>query len=348
MGSRECVVIGYESGVKFWRRAWVTGNGSASGLLGHVCHDPELEALACGSVGFDEVGTVDAGAGASLVGRGRLSGLYGLTSPVDIVVTGAAHRRDSDDVRCHVWRYGLPTWLLAHVEDNVYVCSPELVVLQLAATRPYASLLELAYELCGDYVLLDGILHCGRHHEGTRALTTPERIAAVCACFPGARCRAVAEQLARDVLANSWSPQESQLAALMTAPRCRGGYGCGRPVLNRRIYLPDDLAALAGRGYVVPDILYPEAGTCLEYQGGVHDGMGNRKADDAKGNALLMLGISTMRVWGEQLYNLDFMDATAAHLLGELGIRRREESVKMRLRRSGLLAAFRASSRRVS
>ena len=163
------------------------------------------------------------------------------------------------------------------------MCSPELVVLQLAATRPYASLLELAYELCGDYVLLDGILRCGRHHEGTRALTTPERI-----------------------------------------------------------------AALAGRGFVVPDILYPEVGSCLEYQGGVHDGIGNRKADDAKGNALLMLGISTMRVWGEQLYNLDFMDATAAHLLGELGIRRREESVKMRLRRSDLLAAFRASSRRVS
>lgn len=347
MAGRRDVVVGGWSAIEYWRRAWVAGNGSAGGLLGSAFPDDLLsELLDAPSMLGGYPGLQPAAPAGGIALPSRLASILGLSLPVSIVVGRASARCRPSGVVSHVWSRGLVDGLVTHVEDELYVCGPELAFVQVAAQSTKSALLELAYELCGDYVRLDGSMFSGRHLGPDNALSSPFRLRAVCDLLGGFK-GAQRARLAVDVVAgNSWSPRESQLAALMTLSRSHGGYGCPKPRLNERIYLDDDMAAIAGRGYVVPDILYPEAGLCIEYQGGQHDAAGSRVSDDVKSNVLLMLGIETVRVWDTQLYDIPTMDAIAAHAYKKLGIRRGPMSAKMLVRRSDLVAGFRASSSR--
>lgn len=137
------------------------------------------------------------------------------------------------------------------------------------------------------------------------------------------------------------------MVALLALPRSRGGFGCGNPVLNKRIYLPEDLSVMAGRKYVVPDALYEDAGIAFEYQGSLHDGTGNRRRDDSKSNALLLMGIETIRVWDEQLCSPHDLGEIAAYVRKRRGIRLKMENAKMAMRQAGLMADFKALMKRV-
>ena len=61
-------------------------------------------------------------------------------------------------------------------------------------------------------------------------------------------------------------------------------------------------------------------------------------------SALLMVGIQTVSVWGEQLYNESAMEGIAGLLLESSGIDRRPDSGLMLVRRGSLMAELRASS----
>lgn len=347
MADKRDVIIGGTSAIEFWRRAWLEGNGSAVGLLGHAFPDDLLEDLAANPSLLEDYAQLRPGSGARVGFSPRaLASLLGLSQPVELAVCHASARRRPDGLDVRMWPQGLVEGLVVHLEDNLYVCVPELAFAQLAGRLSRAELVELAFELCGDYVRLDGALFEGRHLGGEHALSSPCRLRAACELFGGFRGAQNARTAAEVALANSWSPRESQLAALMTLSRPLGGYGCPAPVLNERVYLEPELARIADRGYVVPDILYRDGGFCLEYQGSQHGGSMARGRDDAKGNVLLMMGIETVRVWDEQLYDIPTMDGIAAYAYKKLGIWRRPASVKMLARQSDLVSAFRMLGRR--
>ena len=347
MAGGHVVVVGGWSAIEFWRRAWMAGNGSAAGLLGHAFPDDLLAELVDMPFMLGEYSALQPMAPAGgVASSSRLAALLGVCPPVCLVVSRAAARCRPCGIKPQVWTRGLVEGLVVHVEDDLYVCGPELAFAQVASGSTTPMLLDLAYELCGDYVRLDGSMYSGRHLGPDNALSSPFRLRAVCMLLGGFKGAQRARLVAGAVAGNSWSPRESQLAALMTLSRSHGGYGCPKPRLNERIYLDEGMAAIAGRGYVVPDILYPDARLCIEYQGGQHDAAGSRVSDDAKSNVLLMLGIETVRVWDRQLYDIPTMDAIAAHVNKKLGIRRGPMSAKMLARRSDLVGGLRASDAR--
>lgn len=346
MAATPPVIVGFESGLEYWRKAWMAGNGSAEGPLGQVAPDALLEEFRVNPLLLEDFPFLRPSAARS-AGAGRVAGLLGLDAPVSLVVDRPEKRASGSGVLARTWCRGLSQAMLAHVEENIYVCSPELVLLQLASELSYANLLDVAYELCGDFVRLGTALHEGRHLEEYRPLTSPERLAAVCGLFRHARGIKNARLVAKDVIANSWSPMESRLAALLSLPRSRGGFGCPKPVLNKRIYLPDELVELAGRGYVIPDVLYEDADLCLEYQGKQHGETSDRKRDDSKSNALLMMGIETVRVWDEQLCSPSAMGEIASYICKKHGVRLGPQSARMRIRQGDLMVAFKAMSNKV-
>lgn len=343
---RPPVVIGYESALEFWRKTWLAGNGDAGDLLGDPFPDDLLLAGAESPellAGYPKLQPVANGA----AGARRVSELVGLSEPVGLIVESAACRNETEKFRSCVWSPSVWQGLTAQVEDNIYVCAPELAFLQMAGRLGFAALLDLAFELCGDYVLLGSKLHAGRHREDMRRLATPERLRAVCALHERVPGIARARIASKYVLPNSWSPMESRMVALLALPRSQGGFGCGNPVLNKRIYLPEDLSVMAGRKYVVPDALYEDAGIAFEYQGSLHDGAGNRRRDDSKSNALLLMGIETIRVWDEQLCSPNDLGEIAAHVRKRRGIRLKTENAKMTTRQARLMADFKALTKRV-
>lgn len=346
MGAREPVVVGYASALEFWRRSWLKGPRVMEELLGQLFPDALLAEIAeCPDV-LGEFPMLHPTASRDIGATDRVAGLLGISRPVDLVVENAVLRRQNKACRSHLWGQGLSAGLISHVEDNIYVCGPELAFLQLVSRFTRPELIELAYELCGDYVRLDGTLFGGSHLEGA-GMTKASRLKKVCEVVGSCKCGELALQIASSTMENSWSPQESQLAAMMTLPRAQGGFGLSGAVMNKRVCLEKDLQRMAGRGYVVPDILYEEAGLCLEYQGGVHSEFGNRSSDDTKSNVLLMKGIQTIRIWKEQLYDIETLEAVADLVAKRLGIRRRPPSMAMLTRRVGLLSAFEASARSV-
>lgn len=338
------VVISHESALKMWVRARLACGRLVREWLDELYPTDMLLAMREEEVSADtSLAPLELPAKIASWARHSLSELPFTDSAgaVDVLVGKHRSRRCSRHVRAHVWHGPVPDGLLVRLSRGVYLCSPELVLLQLAGTMTRVALLELAYMLCGSYAVdPDG----GALHEGLMPLTSPERLARVCQLSEGVVGVRSARFAAKFVHAGARSPMEAQLAILLGLPRRLGGYGCGPILMDYHVDLPEAAQRQAGRGYVVADIYLPRAHVDVEYQGYRHRYAASHASDDSKSNALLMVGIQTVSVWGEQLYNESAMEGIAGLLLESSGIDRRPDSGLMLVRRGSLMAELRASS----
>ena len=266
----------------------------------------------------------------------------GLPGTVDLLVGKPSAKRNSTGASCHVWKGQLSCGLTANLDDGIVLCAPELVFAQMCGSLSLAASLELAHEFCGSYSM--GDTPSMPYADGCQPLTSPERLRHVVSLCPGIKNAAVARQAARLVAAGSRSPMETQQSIILSAPRTVGGYGCGTPLLNHRIDLTPEASAMAGRGYLVLDAYFPQANTTVEYQGSTHNQSATRASDDARENALALMGINTVRIWPSMLYDETKMDTIAQLIYKRSGIRLRKESPQMLIRRGELFRELRESS----
>lgn len=261
---------------------------------------------------------------------------------IDVLVGSRRNRRDSSLVKCHVWHGPLPDGLLVKLARHIYVCAPELVFLQMANQLEPLALQEFAYELCSSYVRMES--GAGPLYDDVRPLTTPLRLRAAVRIAGGIRGLDAARQAAEHVHARSRSPRESQLAILLGFPRRRGGFGCGPLEMDHRIELSDDAQAVSGRDHLVADIYVPAAKTDIEYQVGHHQGSANRARDDARTNALALVGVREHRIWGEQLYDERFMSGVSRLIRKHAGLRDEPLGASSLEKRRQLIEKLRGSS----
>lgn len=186
-------------------------------------------------------------------------------SRVHVLVSSVGSRRVSDCMTRHATSARLPAGSICRVGETLYVVSPELCFLQMASKLSLANLVRLGFALCGTHALNED------SEPGTVArspLTTVERLASFIdeARFAGLQNTAKAARALAFVRDRSASPRETDLAILLGLPLRHGGFGCGMPVMNQRIMVPEELVGIIHQGYFESDLFFADANVGLEYQ----------------------------------------------------------------------------------
>lgn len=214
-------------------------------------------------------------------------GLLGCQPPYSVLVMDRNDRRDNESVRTrYVKRLpdGMP---LCPIGGNLFACPPEFCLMQLAKYLDEVQLLGLAFEMCGFYTRDE----CGKDF--------PRKLEPI--CTPGSIKRSLQEYrgfhgakrlrtIADEVLANSRSVKETQMALQTCLPERLRGFSLPHPLMNYIIEVPfAESEMLGARSYTV-DLCWPEHRLALEYDSEAFHGEARRKADARRRNGIRYLG----------------------------------------------------------
>lgn len=214
---------------------------------------------------------------------------------------GEGTRNSSRVVRHRTSTTLFPRHSFLRIAPRLFVCSPELVFVQLAAVLPFGELLALGYELCGCYPLPSS----AGSALVRRPLTTPERLVAYAEELHGSHGVKLARAVARNVQARSASPMETEVAALALTPVKQGGFGLPPARLNHPIALPRKTGALTRTGRVVCDLYWEDNRVALEYDGRESHGTARHQdRDSRKRDALSLSNIDLITLTSAQFHSV--------------------------------------------
>lgn len=331
------VVISHGSALAFWRRARAEDPAWTRELLGELYPDDILLGLGAEDLAADtSLRPLELPALPYEHARHAARAL-GLRGPVDVVVGKRSARRESLALRCHMWSGPLSDGLVVGVDHGVYVCSPEVVLMQLAHSIGLYRALALAMELCGSYSVLENG-SCAWDVASLMSVRRIQKLVGLSAGYAGVRTM---RRVCCFALDNSASPRETALAIMLSLPRDFGGYGCGKPKLNAEVPLSAEASRECQRSKLVADLLFDEADLDVEYQGREwHEKYEDRLSDESRQNALMMMGKSCLFVSKEQLSSEIRMEGIANLIRKRLGLApfRKKLTPAMALRRAQMMS----------
>ena len=331
------IVIGYESALAFWRRVRVEDPMWTRELLGQLYPDEMLTTLDAEALAADTSLRPLELPNLAFERARHAAAILGLSMPLTVVVGKRPARRPSSALVCHTWSGPIADGLLVPVEPGVFMCSPELVVMQLAHSLGLYKSIALVMELSGSYSISSN----GQCEWDVISLTSVARLN--CLVCVSAECRGIRtmRQVGRLAMDNSASPRETALAVMLSLPRDLGGWGCGKPRLNADICLSEEAARECSRPKLIADLLFEDAGLDVEYQGREwHEKSEDRLSDETRQNALMMMGKSCLFISKDQLRDESRMDGIARLIRSKSGLEpfRKELSPKMASRRMQMMA----------
>lgn len=242
-----------------------------------------------------------------------------LQAPLHLLVPEPCRRRSSQAVVSHLCGTSLLRTPVYRVAPGVFVVSPALCLLQLAATHTPIAIAKLAYEFCGSYARnpdAEGGFDRRAPITSTAALRrfldkVPPRVR-------GIRTLRKAVGFVGD---NAASPMEATLGLHLALPAGEGGYGLPLPQFNREVHVPKHLVAAIGKRTLRCDLFYPDAQIDVEYDSNdYHTGLSVGE-DSRRRAALELMGIQVNTVAWLQVKDIDALDAVARIVRTALGKR---------------------------
>lgn len=246
-----------------------------------------------------------------------LSWLGAFQEPLDLLVPTANDRHRSPLAKYHSWNAAPPAgafvsidseyWLSDNKLCNIVVSSPEFCFLQMAQVLSDYELIELGFELCGNYAIDPS---AQRGMTGRPAVTTPKRLAVFCEKAQGMRGIKRAKRAVKWVIAGSRSPRESRTAMIASMSRTCGGHGLPAPLLNYEMILPPHVARIVGADKIYPDMYWRKLKTVLEYDSlDWHAGYEAAEHDARKRSAYRMLGLRVVSLTKSQFDEFETMNS---------------------------------------
>ena len=214
-----------------------------------------------------------------------------------------------------------PRGSFVRIAEGLFVCSPELVFVQMASCLSFGELLALGYELCGCYP---------RSTQKSvplvrRPLTTPNRLMAYAARLNGAKGAKLARAVAKQVRAKSGSVMETELAAIAFSAEVYGGLGIAEALINAPVALSEEARRVARTDRVVLDFYWPKAHFGIEYNGRTaHASADQQDRDSRKRDGLMVDGIETATMTNSQFQNVTECTALLDRASGRAGKKRRK------------------------
>ena len=265
-----------------------------------------------------------------------------VTSPIELIVPDADLRCIPREFRYHVYGGSFPRGAFCDFGDGLFIASPELSLVQHASSLSVAGVLLLALEMCGSYRLTadDGFA------TGCEALTSAARLRRFVSAAKGMPGQPRAMRAMRYVVDGSASPMESAVLVRLCLPLKHGGYACPLPVMNGLLQLTEALQDLSGRGYLLGDLLWPDEGLLLEYNGEEwHTGRQRITRDALRANAIALSGVKALSLTADIYNDPQAFHAVARRVLREVGTRYRKPTQGQLAKRLNLPQELREQER---
>jgi len=276
------------------------------------------------------------------------------SGPLHVLVGDHTHRAHNSRVVRHIWSGQVPSGSLRHVEGNVYVVSPDLLLLQMTRVlgcshtsqrsrgmtlRGLHRLTWLADELCSDMALLPSglVLRDGEREQRfvrRPRVTTAAELRGYYARFGTAEGTRAVPGLAdmRKVLAwvreGAEAPNEISEAVMLGLPTWAGGMGHDSIELQVSFELDRENAALTGTRSCRVDLFVRASNCALESDGRFDhvrtpDGV---VRDQTRDMVLRSLGMHLEHVTWSNFRSFDFVLQLNRRLCALRGSRRRKVS----------------------
>ena len=210
----------------------------------------------------------------------------------------------------HKWDTKLPAKSLYALNEDVYVCSPEFVFLQLAQSLDLVQLIAYGHELCGTYCF--DVMQERGFRERKTPLVKISDLKRYVESARGIRGCVRAEKALLHIVENCASPMETTLSMLVSLPYRFGGYSLPKMKANARIDVPSSLKSIYPSGFCKVDFLVPGTKLVIEYLGGFdHAGVTSMRNDRGRTVALKELGFDVVELTAKQVWDLDSFEIIA-------------------------------------
>ena len=184
---------------------------------------------------------------------------------IDVIVKYGDHR-SLPGAKIHTRKAPLPERSFYKLDENTYVASPELCLMQLASELTEPQIVKLALEMCGTYALdlaepssmfdFSDLLDDDSDICKRPAPTSATKLKAYAKRLLTPNSRAASTHFLRYVVDGSASPRETALYMLLCMPPRFGGYGLAMPELNRRIELSEAEQLMVGAHHFDCDLYW--------------------------------------------------------------------------------------------
>ncbi|MEC4295259.1 hypothetical protein [Adlercreutzia shanghongiae] len=285
---------------------------SALSLMSHIARNRSMP-FSYEKKGNCSAGAIDARTVSSLLKR-----FEHLERPLHLAVPSASSRRILDSATFHQiasleaagasWRIG----------NRLCVTSPALCLAQFASSIPFENLAELACSLAGNYRFATSP---NGSVVNAIPLTTLDEMSETLASVATLRGRAKALRATEFAIGNLGSPFETVLYLLLCLPRKHGGFGFPKPLANPELEPSSFLQSRVSQRHFYPDLLWPEHGVIVEYDGErAHSETKQMFQDARRRNELGLLGYSVIVVTKQIIYSQQLMANTAEQLRRAMGL----------------------------
>ena len=253
---------------------------------------------------------------------------------VHLLVTSKSMNRDIKAARFTTCVGPFPTGSFARVHQQVYAAVPEFTFLLLARTLSLVELLEVGYELCGTYRIIDG-----QPEYGCQPLTSVSRLRAFANRASGIRGYSTALQACQWLLDGSGSPAETALSIAFKLPYRKGGYGLRGFVLNYELELNDSASYILGRRTMRPDLFFVQARHPVEYDGPMfHSGRDSMARDERRRNAYSAMNMAVSVFQPRHLTDFTLFDEMIRAIRTQTGQRQNRVPARYELDKYVLLS----------
>ena len=232
-------------------------------------------------------------------------------------------------MRLHVFTMPMPDGCFVVVDEGINVASPEFCFLQMARELDLIELIELGYELCGTYSLVDDDSTSEnqankKSKEKPPQLTSIKRLLSFIDRMQGAAGRNKALQALCYIAEGAASPMETKLAMFMTLPSRLGGYSLPIPELNGKVVPPKTVRRSLSQGSFYCDLYWREFNVAVEYDSDEHHTDSVHIAKDAiKRNALALCGTFVITMTKRQIRSTVELERVARLVAKSIGFRLR-------------------------
>ena len=313
---RDRLFLGYETAFLIWRKAGPTAFS--------VLKQSRVRSLAAGVPTQAKVDSF------------RSSHPDLAIDPLDVIVEYGG-QRIVPGTKVHVRSKLLPDRSFYKLgDDDVYVASPELCLMQLATKLTEPQVVKLALEMCASYaidpydsnlVFAPFAIDSDDSSPGISKrppLTDAKKLESYAArlLVPGSRAKSA--HFLRYIADGSASPRETALLMLFCMPPRYGGYGFELPELNRRIELTHSEQLAIGVHHFDCDFYWPHRRVAVEYDSTMHHTAEEKQERDAiRRNMLQYKGVRVITATRLQVNNAYQFDKLARQVARAIGKRLR-------------------------
>lgn len=190
-----------------------------------------------------------------------------LPKPVELLVGSSEKRRRSVTVAYHVWRGPLPTNSFFAIDEDIYVTSPELTLLQQASQLHQAKLCQVLGRYLGTWTPAQD-KPIGQ--DARAPLTTLEALTGFLAKIGYARGKNNLKLAMAYTCEGAASAPETSLQLALSLPPGLHGLNIPQPIMNYEVELSSETKRLYPRESIRIDLCWRHKRFGLEYQGEEH------------------------------------------------------------------------------